>query len=257
MQWKTLTVLLTVSLALLFFLVPVSKSTTSYAAITSSTRFKLNAYNTYIYTANTLYAYQIKVYTNQIVFTNVYDDADHVLDSLTVKVENANLTVNTWFDGVKFEGTVSAPSGTTSTTTLVVPASLGKPSVCKLNGVEMEEGKGWTWQDASYTLTFTTEHHSSEVLTAEWVTTGTGGSSGSSGGAPSPLPPPQPSPPIAVPIEPTRVNLVVIGVIIIVGVILFATVSGEEDTLLSSRKRWKKTRSKTKKTKWKREKAWD
>ena len=85
-------------------------------------------------------------------------------------MENANLTVNTWYDGAKFEGTVSAPAGTTSTTSLVLPSVLGKPSTCKINGVEVEEGEGWNWNSQANTLTFTVEHQSNAVLTAEWVT---------------------------------------------------------------------------------------
>jgi len=72
------------------------------------------------------------------------------------------------------------------------------------------------------------------------------------GGIPQPQPSPPSPPPPMVPIEPTPINLVLVGVVVIVGVVLFAAVSGEESTLLSSRRNWKRNRSKTKKPKWKR-----
>lgn len=271
MQCKTLTfTLLTISLALLILAVafiPSIESSSSYVLVNPSTRFKLNAYNTYVYTANAFYASQIKVYSDQLVFTSLYQDIDHVLDTLTLKVENGNLTVNTWFDGVKFEATVSASSGTTSTTVLKFPTSLGKPSICKINGVEMDEGYGWTWNPDSYELTFTVYHQSDATITALWTTTPTGGG----GGGPTPQEemPTMPQPPEIMPPTP-GVNLVVVGVLIIVGIVVFAVASSEAKPKISvSRRKWSATRRrafkkrvkwkkpKSRRVKWGREKTWE
>ena len=264
---------LTFSLALLILVlafIPSSESSSSYALINPSTRFKLNAYNTYVYTANAFYASQIKVYSDQLVFTSLYQDVNHVLDTLTLKVENGNLTVNTWFDGVKFEATVSAPSGTTSTTVLKFPTSLGKPSICKINGEEIDEGYGWTWNPDTYELTFTVYHQSDATISALWTTTPTGGGGGGPAPQPSPLPqPPAPPPPEIMPPAPT-VNLVVVGVLIIVGIVVFAVASSEAKPKISvSRRKWSAIRRrafkkkvkwkkpKTKPVKWRREKTWE
>jgi len=85
-----------------------------------------------------------------------------------------------------------------------------------------------------------------------------GGPSGGPGGV-GPTPPEE-TPPVTPPPQPPAPpmapgNLVVIGIIIIVGVVLFATVSGEEAPLLNSQKRWRKIRGKTKKVKWRRSKV--
>ncbi|RLI00186.1 hypothetical protein DRO19_00005, partial [Candidatus Bathyarchaeota archaeon] len=106
----------------------------------------------------------------------------------------------------------------------------------------------------------------STPITVTW--TGTGGGGGSLPPAPEETPAPTPTSEVTPPMAPS--NLVVVGVLIIVGIVSFAVASSEAKPKISvSRRKWSSSRRralkkrvkwrkpKTKAVKWRREKTWE
>jgi hypothetical protein len=107
-------------LTILLFAKPVTSETTYNWKWSPDIQFKLPAYGTVIAFDDYIYMNSFVWDDNnatKITFNNVAMDGE-TLDSWTVSVQNANLTVNDLFVQQTFQATVTANTGTLTTTTI-------------------------------------------------------------------------------------------------------------------------------------------
>jgi len=106
-------------------------------------------------------------FSTQQTFSAIYRTNNFwYFGSYGFNIENGNLTV-TKIEESELILNLSAPTGFTSTTKLVLPS---KPSTVIINGYEKAEGQNWTWNSNNNTLTLTYTHQSSAIIRILWKT---------------------------------------------------------------------------------------
>ena len=186
----------------IFLLTKPSASQISYNwKWSSDVHFKLPAYNTVIAFDDSIYLNSFEwdeANATKITFNNVKMDGE-TLDSWSVSVQNANITVNDLFKEYTFQATVTAPTDTL-TTTIISSGAFGSPHNVYVDSVIMGHiGKEFfdgatsnCWAYDGEKLYIKAVTSSPTVIKALW-------SAGGSPSVPSPAPPEEPSP---VPIPP-------------------------------------------------------
>lgn len=261
----------------LLLLIPVffmflSVAHAGYGEITSDYAFKVGSY--YLKMGTTVYVQKITGYSDRIKFECFYTEGDYDFPILTIQPVDTNVTLNRQLE----------------TRTDIALAAENKyvyfwdftrhPTSVSIGTGNIKDDQFKTDWD-TFTSSTVAVFKNSTLLAVKSSSTGVGvnwglpegheepGPGGSQYTPPDYTPPPYvPSPPYVPPIkpsvEPIDRNLVMLGVIVIVGVVLFASVS-KEVNLGTSRKKWKRLRrtkgnlvwgktGETKKPEWKRKK---
>ena len=222
----------------------------------------LTATITLLFLTNNVYAHTITVPTSAYFgfgtgnyinfgveksFDTIYRENNYwYFDDYGFQVQDANMTINKLYEAAELTFTLSAPTNTTSTAKVVVPAFLGKPTRVDFNGVAQTEGEGWTWNDETLTVTVSPTHSSDVIVTIYFST-------GQAPSTPPSTPPyqehPVEQPPYTPPMLPKPEVEFQYGIIVAVGVIVallvFVGASGRQkrswkDSKTDFAKKWKK-----------------
>ena len=123
--------------------------------VPTNVHFGLPAYGTYI------------SFASQQTFGTIYRENNYwYFNDYGLSVENANMTVNKYFESDELEFTVSAPTGTTSTTK-VYCGSKGKPK-------RVDGATSWSYDNDTKICTITVTHSGMKKITVIWTATHNG-----------------------------------------------------------------------------------
>ena len=221
-------------------------------------RFKLPAYNTVIIFDDWIYLNSFEwddSNATEITFKNVKMDGE-TLDSWSVSVQNANITVNDLFRESMFQATLSAPSNTLTTTIISTgiydaPRNVYADSdiIGHIGYQFFNDATSNCWAYESKKLYVKAVTSSPTVIKAIWST-------GASPSVPSPPPSepsPAPIPPAVLPLPKYVINFEYLGMFLLaVALILFASMIGNRKpgTLEAKWKRKVSTYEKSKLSPW-------
>jgi len=143
----------TLTLPIVFLLLALTSTALATATTSSTCYFGNPALGTYINFENTQ------------TLTTAYRQGDYwFFDSYRFQVQNANLTINKYFQNLQLIFTVSAGSGVDSTTHIYIP---GKSSPNNVTGATT-----WSFDWATSILTVNVHHASSQQIVASWTQAG-------------------------------------------------------------------------------------
>jgi len=163
--------LLWAAASVLFLAATAAPAFASTFAVSPTLNFELTAYNTTVgfsstaYMTSLTYTYSNNIYNvTSITFQNVYMDGN-TLPSWEATVQNANLTVTSFFKNGHLKFTLDAPSGTSTAT--VSAGTYGEP-------VAVSGASSWSYDEATKKVTVNAAHNSPAQIDIQFSTVTSG-----------------------------------------------------------------------------------
>ena len=162
MKWKSLLVLTSTILLSIFLLTP--SALANDVTVPTTLHFGIPEYSGYI------------SFDEAQTFDEVKRESSYwYFDDYGFQMRNGNMTVTNLFaEHDELEFRVSAASGVTSTSKVVVGTAKGKPHKVFIDNIEHNEGIYWTYDGPSNTLIITWTHASPAVVKVTWKGSGMG-----------------------------------------------------------------------------------